>query len=123
MTPSEISRLLYIFFSILAALAALAIILTVIRRVLEKKVRSSMAKNSDSLVGKRALVMSVIRPSRTGSIRPLGTAEEEADRASSKIDADDSLVVYPAVSDQLISKGRVVRVTGGDANRYIVRPL
>ncbi|HNZ62838.1 MAG TPA: hypothetical protein PKH23_00700, partial [Bacillota bacterium] len=76
-----------------------------------------------SLVGKRALVMSVIRPSRTGSIRPLGTAEEEADRASRKSSYMDELAVYPAVSDQQISKGRVVRVTGGTARRYIVKPL
>ncbi|HHW93217.1 MAG TPA: hypothetical protein GX734_01810 [Clostridiaceae bacterium] len=124
MTPAEVTRFLYILGGALVGLALLAVVLTVVRRSLEKRVRVLVAQNRNSLVGKRALVVSVIRPLRLGSIRPLGTPSEEADRALARRKKNQLHdVVYPATSDELISKGRVVRVTGGDANRYIVRSL
>ncbi len=124
MTPSEVMRFLYVLGGVLTALAVGAVALTVVRRALEKRVRELVAQNSDSLVGKRALVVSSIRPSRMGNIRPLGTQDEEADRATARrVDNPAVDRIFPAVSDELISKGRVVRVTGGDEKRYIVRAL
>lgn len=124
MTPSDVSRYFYVLSGVLGGLAFFAVILTYVRRKLEKRVLELVAQNSDSLVGKRALVVSAIRPSRLGSIRPLGTQDEEADRASARKKGNlKHDIVYSAVSDELISKGRVVRVTGGDASRYIVRSL
>jgi hypothetical protein len=124
MTPSEISRLIYLLGGILLGLALIVAVLTVIRRRLEKRVRELVAQNRDSLVGKRALVVSAIRPSKMGNIRPLGTPVEETDRAADP-QKDECIhdIVYPAISDEIISKGCVVRVTGGDSNRYIVRAL
>lgn len=124
MTPSEISRFIYLLGGILMGLALIVIVLIVIRRKLEKRVLELVAQNSDSLVGKRALVVSAIRPSKMGNIRPLGTQDEETDRAADPHKDEYILdIVYPAISDEIISKGRVVRVTGGDSNRYIVRAL
>ncbi len=125
MTTSEVSNLFYIMSAVLAGLSLLAVLLTGFRRSLERRVSVLVAQNSNSLVGKRALVVSAIRPSRLGSIRPLGTQDEEAERAAARRRKDGERfdVVYPAVADEIISKGRVVRVTGGDATRYTVRSL
>ncbi len=125
MTTSEVSNLFYIMSAVLAGLSLLAVLLTGFRRSLERRVSVLVAQNSNSLVGKRALVVSTIRPSRLGSIRPLGTQDEEAERAAARRRKDGERfdVVYPAVADEIISKGRVVRVTGGDATRYTVRSL
>lgn len=124
MTPTELNRFFYILSGVLAGLSVLAVVLTIFRRSLEKRVSVLVAQNSNSLVGKRALVVSAIRPTRLGSIRPLGTQDEEAERAAARRGGDERFdVVYPAIADELISKGRVVRVTGGDATRYTVRSL
>lgn len=123
MSTADTGKLLTIIFEVLSLLALLALGLFLARYFLEKKVRASMVRNVDSLVGKRAMVLSDLRPGRQGAIRPLGSAEEEALRASHNEEDLVELETYPAVADQLISRGRVVRVTGGDEKGYLVRPL
>ncbi|NLA71487.1 MAG: hypothetical protein GX850_03525 [Clostridiaceae bacterium] len=123
MTPAEIGKLLIILFQVLALIALIAFVVHVIRSLLEKRVRASMKRNSDSLVGKRAMVMTDLRPKQAGSIRPIGSSEDEAKRATQKEDSVAPFKTYPAFAEQLISRGRVVRVTGGDPDGYLVRPL
>ncbi len=123
MTPVEAGKLLTSLFYLIASLGVLALGVALTRVYLEKRVRASMQSHVDSLVGKRAIVVSDLRAGRPGEIRPLGSTDEEADRASKADGAGPGLATYPAVSDQLISRGRVVRVTGGDDSGYLVRPL
>ena len=123
MTAAEAGKYLLYLFEILVGLSVLALGLSIARRFLEKKVRRSMERHMDSLVGKRAMVISDLRAGQVGAIRPLGSPEEEKDRAAKKEEARDKLESFPAVADELISRGRVVRGTGGDAYGYLVRPL
>ncbi|NLA81618.1 MAG: hypothetical protein GX849_02075 [Clostridiaceae bacterium] len=123
MSTAEAGKLLTIVFQVLSILALLALSLFLVRYFLEKRVRASMVRHGDSLVGTRAMVITDLRPGRQGAIRPLGSSEEEAERAARKEDDPGDLETFPAVADQLISRGRVVRVTGGDEEGYWVRPL
>ncbi len=113
MSTAELGRILIVLLRALAILAALAAAVILARRFLERRVRSAMAAHVGSLVGKRALVVSDLRAGRPGLIRLL----ESPDR---KIDPE---ATFPAMANQLISRGRVVRVTGGDAEGYLVQPL
>ncbi len=123
MTPLEAGKLMTTLFYLIASLMALAAGVALTRRYLEKKVEASMQAHVGSLVGKRAMVVSDLRAGRPGEIRPLGSTEEEVERASKTDTNDPGPASYPAVADQLISRGRVVRVTGGDDSGYLVRPL
>lgn len=123
MTVAELTHVMVIVAEVLGTLALLAIIVWVGRRAVERNVRAAMAYDSDNLVGKRAIAVNDLRPKRIGSIRPYGSKEEEMRRATQADEQQETLPVYPAVADELISSGRVVRVIGGDQNGYIVRPL
>ena len=116
MTPPELARLLGLSFQLLVLLSLLAASLTLLRHLTERRTVASMNRQHGKLVGKRALVVSDLRAGRVGLIRPL-------DRDPAKLETDEDTQTFPAVSDQLISRGRVVRVTGGDAEGYLVRPI
>ncbi|HZK28813.1 MAG TPA: hypothetical protein VFD19_01185 [Clostridia bacterium] len=123
MTPVEMGKLLTYLFQILIVIAVIALIIYVARRLLEHRARASMNRDRDSLVGKRAMVMTDLRPRQAGSIRSIGTPEDETKTATLQEESVKAFEIYPAFADQLISRGRVVRVTGGDADGYLVRPL
>lgn len=123
MNSAETGKWLMVLFQVLAFLALLALALFLIRSWLERRVRSSMEAHVDNLVGKRAMVVTDLRPGRPGAIRALLPPELEAERAARQDDDLQALETFPAVADQLISRGRVVRVTGGDREGYLVRPL
>jgi membrane-bound ClpP family serine protease len=97
--------------------------LTIGHRFLKRRVQMSMQQHSDTLVGQKAMVVEDLRPRGIGSIRAMLTPEEEAARSMKREQADDPLKIFPAVADQYISKGRIVRVTGGDRTMYRVRPI
>lgn len=99
-------------------------VLYVTRRMLERRAREDIRINDASLVGRRAIAVCDLHPNSEGRIRPLGTAAEEETLALSGGNTRPEPNTYPAVSQQFVSKGRVVRVTGGD-NRmgYRVRPI
>ncbi len=122
MTATEATRILTLLFESLGALGLLALLLYLLRIFLEKRARASIKRHSGSLVGKRAMVVNDLRPGLTGSIRLLGTPDEESERAIRK-DAQEDYESFPALAEELISRGRVVRVTGGDPDGYLVRPL
>lgn len=113
MSSAELGRILIILLRALAVLAVLAAAAALARHLLEKRVRSSMQQHIGSLVGKRALVVSDLRAGRPGLIRPLDLPDRQ----------EAPSVTYTATANQLISRGRVVRVTGGDADGYLVQPL
>ncbi len=123
MTTAEAGKYLLYLFELVVGLAILALGLTIARRFLEQKVKRSMKRHQGSLVGKRAMVISDLRAGQVGMIRPLGSSEEEKNRASKQEDTREQMELFPAMADELISRGRVVRVTGGDADGYLVRPL
>ena len=123
MTAAESARWLTTLFEILIGLALLALLVFLARQLTERKARRSMRRHDKTLVGKRAMVLGDLRPGQAGSIRPLGTAAEEAERAVRSKDEQKDDESFPAMADQLISRGRVVRVTGGDEDGYLVRPL
>ncbi len=116
MTPTELARLLGLSFQLLVLLGLLAASLTLVRQFTEKRTVASMNRQHGKLVGQRALVVSDLRAGRVGQIRPL-------DPDPAKLKSDRESQTFPAVSDQLISRGRVVRVTGGDSEGYLVRPI
>ncbi len=122
MTATEATRILTLLFESLGALGLLALLLYLLRIFLEKRARASIKRHSGSLVGKRAMVLNDLRPGLRGSIRLLGTPDEESERAIRK-DAQEDYESFPALAEELISRGRVVRVTGGDEDGYLVRPL
>lgn len=122
MTATEATRILTLLFESLGALGFLALLLYLLRIFLEKRARASIKRHSGSLVGKRAMVLNDLRPGLRGSIRLLGTPDEESERAIRK-DTQEDYESFPALAEELISRGRVVRVTGGDEDGYLVRPL
>ncbi len=119
MAWAETGRILITLFQILAALALISAGLTLARHLVEKRVRSAMGQNVGSLVGKRALVVSDLRAGRPGLIRAL----ELTGRPHASLENTAPPATFPAKANQLISRGRVVRVTGGDAEGYLVQPL
>ncbi|NLA96182.1 MAG: hypothetical protein GX838_05000 [Clostridiaceae bacterium] len=124
MSSVETGRILITLFQILAVLAALASALTLARHMVEKRVRSAMGRHMGSLVGKRALVVSDLRAGRPGLIRPLeSTTGRESGRSHASLENATPPATFPAMANQLISRGRVVRVTGGDPEGYLVQPL
>ncbi|NLZ66746.1 MAG: hypothetical protein GX910_03745 [Clostridiaceae bacterium] len=121
--PSLISTAFRVLFTVLAVLSVGAVVLTIGHRFLKRRVQMSMQQHSDTLVGQKAMVVEDLRPRGIGSIRAMLTPEEEAARSMKREQADDPLKIFPAVADQYISKGRIVRVTGGDRTMYRVRPI
>lgn len=121
--PSLISTAFYVLFTVLAVLSISAVVLTVGHRFLKRRVEVSMQQHSDTLVGQKAMVVEDLRPRGVGSIRAMLTSEEESVRSMNREESEDPLETFPAVADQYISKGRIVRVTGGDRTLYRVRPV
>ncbi len=121
--PSLVSTAFYVLFTVFAVLSISAVVLTVGHRYLMRRVRVSMKQHSDTLVGQKAMVVEDLRPRGVGSIRAMLTPEEEAARSVNREQNDDPLETFPAVADQYISKGRIVRVTGGDRTMYRVQPI
>ncbi len=112
-------KLLVILFQTLAGLTVLAGVVFLARYWTEKQARKAMSLHVGSLVGKRAMVVSDLRAGRPGRIRPMDAWVAEGDRTVTGAESR----TFPALSDQLISRGRVVRVTGGSPEGYLVRPI
>jgi hypothetical protein len=122
-SAAESGRTLIFLLQTLALLAVLTAAVALARYCIEKRVRASMLRHAGSLVGKRALVVSDLRAGIAGLIRPLGPEFDEKGAGPARTGNMPARGAYPAISNQLISRGRVVRVTGGDEDGYLVQPL
>lgn len=123
MSIPEISQLVRILMLALVILGLALFAFTWARRRIEAAAKEEIAKNDSTLIGLSAIAVTELRPNTVGEIRPTLSAEKEDEIALTGEDKKASFTTFPAISSQYISKGRSVRVTGGDNELYRVRPM
>lgn len=122
MSIPEITLMVRILLLALVALGLALFVFSRLRRRVETIAKREIAENDSTLIGMRAIAVTELRPNSIGEIRPAFSAEKEDEIALSSEDKRASFTTFPAISSQYISKGRSVRVTGGDNELYRVRP-
>lgn len=120
MSIPEISQIVRILLLALLALGLALFVFRWLRRKVESAAKNEIKKNDDTLVGMRAIAVTELRPNAIGQIRSALSSEKEDEIALGGTDKS-SFEVYPAISTQIISKGRSVRVIGGNNELYRVR--
>ena len=122
MSIPEITLIVRILLLALVVLGLALFVLTRARRRVERVAKKEIIENDSTLIGLRAITVTELRPGTVGEIRPAFSPEKEDEIALSGEDKKSSFNTFPAISSQYISKGRSVRVTGGNNELYRVRP-
>ncbi len=121
MSIPEITQIVRILLLALLILGLALFVLTRIRRRMEYAAKQDIIKNDSTLIGLRAITVTELRPGTIGEIRTAFSPEKEDEIALSSDEKKSSFKTFPAISSQYISKGRSVRVTGGNKELYRVR--
>ena len=123
MSIPELTLIVRILLLALLVLGLALFIFNRARRRMEHAAKQDIMKNDSTLIGLRAITVTELRPGTVGEIRTAFSPEEEDDIALSGEEKIPSFKTYPAISAQYISKGRSVRVTGGNYELYRVRSV
>ncbi|NLC88545.1 MAG: hypothetical protein GX681_00555 [Clostridiaceae bacterium] len=121
MSILEITQIVRILLLALLILGLALFVFTRIRRRMEYAAKQDIIKNDSTLIGLRAITVTELRPGTIGEIRTAFSPEKENEIALSSDEKKSSFKTFPAISSQYISKGRSVRVTGGNKELYRVR--
>ncbi|NLC26706.1 MAG: hypothetical protein GX777_08825 [Fastidiosipila sp.] len=122
MSIPQINQLVRILMLALVVLGLALFVFRWVRKKTEAAAKKEIAENDSTLIGLRAIAVTELRPNTRGEIRSLLSAEKEDEIALTGEEKAQPFKTFPAISSQYISKGRLVRVTGGDNELYRVRP-